>query len=93
MKPFLQLDMITVYQSDKSNPRDSHFKAEDLHGTYQYLKRDVMNAKLFFRSAWQNGDLVFCRCVLLACDWKDTVHVRKLSFITSFFFSCEIVNK
>lgn len=48
MKPFLQLNMITVYQSDKSNPRDSHFKAEDLHGTYQYLKRDVMNAKLFF---------------------------------------------
>lgn len=51
MKPFLQLNMITVYQSDKSNPRGSHFKAEDLHGTYQYLKRDVMNAKLFFRSA------------------------------------------
>ena len=38
MKPFLQLNMITVYQSDKSNPRDSHFKAEDLHGTYQYLQ-------------------------------------------------------
>ena len=36
---------------DKSNLRDPHFEAEDLHGTYNYLKRNVMNAKLFFRSA------------------------------------------
>ena len=85
MKPFLQFNMITVYQSDKSNPRDSHFKGEDLHGTYQYLKRDVMNAK------WWSGLL---SCVLLACDWKDTVHVRKLSFITSFFFHVRLsINK
>lgn len=36
---------------DKSNPRDPYFEAEDLHSTYQYLKHNVMNAKLFFRSA------------------------------------------
>lgn len=40
---------------------------------------------------WWSGLL---SCVLLACDWKDTVHVRKLSFITSFFFHVRLsINK
>ena len=40
----------------------------------------------FFGVLDKNGDLVFCHCVLLACDWKDKMHARKLPFITGFFF-------